>query len=1030
MINSHHTSLSTLNKENKSQMDKSYNKDDSMIVDAKFENLPKKYQDDKLNKVLQTYIKNPQILINEEKEIKERFLAKQKKDIAAAKQKFDTKNQLQQFELENQNTQNSQQKAYNNLSKEEVLVVLQKQNRKSQANTVLADNSNIQNEFYPSCIKPKNPITKKRQSTDYSKKNADYLENLNIQQQSNNKDLINQQRQTQQDRNRADNSQNQDVQARLYERTELQKLRIKQKEEEQANLKNKRQKNRSQSIEQNVNFMQNDNQKLIDRHKEYLKQLKQQVNIEKETQKQLKQKDEENKIRLRNSVLASIKNDLTQQRKLILENHNLFLSKSTVSQSAKQISLPEINQSQTICLEKQKSEVEQENKAIVTSQAFFRQSSLKDTDEVNEKIESKTNLSKVKKLRPLPFISSMVEWKKKQRIPSDSKIFIVMGGYKDFKKALLKRGWIENPQTNSPCFDLKWTLLGKDIDYDNILPNQIVNHFENNSKICSKIGLLNSLKNLYWFDNADLNSFFPQCFDMNDPDEFNDFVKNFKLSKAISVLKKYLRLFLEKDDKYNNYKIQAQVALQVLTRYFNDVNNVIDDEKQAAEYFKSIPDEEWEILASDEMSNEDLAKKKHFEWIKKIKLAYQGIKVKAQVKKKKKKSQAMIKKMIQNDAIKRKQDGDKQQSDGSDSEDEEVEMDDFTSAVNQFLNEREKCDPQFNLKGEDNIWIVKPAGLSRGRGITCYKNLVEIIDHAKSMELQMIVQKYIENPVLIQQRKFDIRIWVLVTDWNPLAIWYFDECYIRFSADSYSTKNLSNKFQHLTNNAISKKKAQQGQDEITLQGNMYTQEQLENFFIETEGFNVFQQKIKPQIINIIKWSILSCSDTVESRKNSMELFGYDIMIDTNFNPWLLEVNTSPSLEYSTEITKKLVKQVLEDVAKVVVDYGMAQKSGVKKSELQKISTGKFIKVYQGQEIQDKGINSLQKNFICEGSKMRIRKPKKQKKLTKIAKKQNQQEDSTTNNQINDVQKQLQTQTSNIEKYSRPQTAKSQSSKKL
>lgn len=51
----------------------------------------------------------------------------------------------------------------------------------------------------------------------------------------------------------------------------------------------------------------------------------------------------------------------------------------------------------------------------------------------------------MKKLRPLPFIANMSEWKKKQRIPADSKIFIIMGGYKDFKKALLKRGWIQNP---------------------------------------------------------------------------------------------------------------------------------------------------------------------------------------------------------------------------------------------------------------------------------------------------------------------------------------------------------------------------------------------------------------------------------------------------------------------------------------------------------------------------------------------------------------------------------------------------------
>lgn len=40
-----------------------------------------------------------------------------------------------------------------------------------------------------------------------------------------------------------------------------------------------------------------------------------------------------------------------------------------------------------------------------------------------------------------------------------------MGGYPDLKKALLKRGWVENPDHRSPCYDLKFTLMSKDIDY-------------------------------------------------------------------------------------------------------------------------------------------------------------------------------------------------------------------------------------------------------------------------------------------------------------------------------------------------------------------------------------------------------------------------------------------------------------------------------------------------------------------------------------------------------------------------------------
>jgi tubulin monoglycylase TTLL3/8 len=70
---------------------------------------------------------------------------------------------------------------------------------------------------------------------------------------------------------------------------------------------------------------------------------------------------------------------------------------------------------------------------------------------------------------------------------------------------------------------------------------------------------------------------------------------------------------------------------------------------------------------------------------------------------------------------------------------------------------------------------------------------------------QWVVQKYIENPLLVEQKKFDIRVWVLVTDFNPLTIWIWRECYIRFAPLKYNPDKLENINMHLTNNALTKK---------------------------------------------------------------------------------------------------------------------------------------------------------------------------------------------------------------------------------
>merc|ERR1712224_534258 len=87
--------------------------------------------------------------------------------------------------------------------------------------------------------------------------------------------------------------------------------------------------------------------------------------------------------------------------------------------------------------------------------------------------------------------------------------------------------------------------------------------------------------------------------------------------------------------------------------------------------------------------------------------------------------------------------------------------------------------------------------------------------------------------------------------------------------------------------------------------------------------DIWESCIVPQIKDIVLWSLRTVMESVEHRKNSAELFGYDFMFseEPGKDPkvWLIEVNSSPAMDYSTPITTPLVKKVMEDTAKVLVD---------------------------------------------------------------------------------------------------------------
>jgi hypothetical protein len=82
-----------------------------------------------------------------------------------------------------------------------------------------------------------------------------------------------------------------------------------------------------------------------------------------------------------------------------------------------------------------------------------------------------------------------------------------------------------------------------------------------------------------------------------------------------------------------------------------------------------------------------------------------------------------------------------------------------------------------------NLWIVKPSGSSRGRGIYIIDSPKQIIRGTQSESL--VVSRYIDSPLLLYGHKFDLRIYVVVTCFDPLRVYVYREGLVRFASEKY-----------------------------------------------------------------------------------------------------------------------------------------------------------------------------------------------------------------------------------------------------
>ena len=376
----------------------------------------------------------------------------------------------------------------------------------------------------------------------------------------------------------------------------------------------------------------------------------------------------------------------------------------------------------------------------------------------------------------------------------ERKVTTVCGGNKSARESLYAHGCQECPEADvdSTNFDVRWTINHNDISFQELRGNQVCNHFPNSGiEVGSKVGLARNLRSLEWFDKIDMNTFFPRMYNLANPWEMQDFIEDFvftaghiemvRFSRGLCVTAADAQAASAGKAKTQTEGQEAGAApacegwrggslseaqSRVILEAAHDVCEAFLDNRMR---LKSIPVDPRAVaqgvlnLSDYWMVRPDVGAKQEIPGAEALPTA------------------ACSKRNLW----------------------ATISEEDMVCRVQKMVERLEAEHVQLKMDGLRNIWIVKPGHGSRGRGIKVLDDLQSIVTLATSRKKSAIAQKYIENCFTLDKKKFDIRFWVLVTNWNPLTVWCY-EPYFRLCTEDHSLdqKSLSNQFQHLCNRCV------------------------------------------------------------------------------------------------------------------------------------------------------------------------------------------------------------------------------------
>ncbi|PAA55585.1 hypothetical protein BOX15_Mlig030094g2 [Macrostomum lignano] len=230
------------------------------------------------------------------------------------------------------------------------------------------------------------------------------------------------------------------------------------------------------------------------------------------------------------------------------------------------------------------------------------------------------------------------------------------------------------------------------------------------------------------------------------------------------------------------------------------------------------------------------------------------------------------------------------------------------------------------------LYLIKPGYSDCGKGIVLYRSDGSLSSLITSLATNypgythkdLVLQKYIENPLLLEGKKFDLRVFLLVVpnQRRDTGVYAFvHPGYARLACRAYDI-NSDDLTLHLTNQAVQHRdRTYKNVKEATVWSpdslNSYLNQHMAELKVPCTDW--VRRRLYPRIRAILGHVTSIVSSSLCDEPFSYELFGCDFLVDADFNVWLLEVNSDPSLNKSTQVLRQIVSQVVEESVALAVE---------------------------------------------------------------------------------------------------------------